>query len=1015
MPPSQKKKKPKGIRKGRGKEEEKEEEEEQQQQHRVSEQIEKKFEQTAGVRTRAQKSVFARAIQVVPPEERNNEDDLDGEEEEEKEVDEDEDHRVRFEAKYEVDEDEDHRDRFESKYEVDEDEDADAKIASSSGLPREGDFFHNVEGDQQKTNVAMYPALPRPVLPPPKPNIGREMLERHYDQPRRHRGSSGAGGEGREGRVPVEEKDEDPVEEKDEEKDEDPDGKAPAPEGEGFSVSKPSGKPLPVELRKRVMDALRSGERPSAVAKRFSISRASVYRFITTAEETGQTVPVPLPAGGYRDSALQRTEIEAIARMAVEHPKMTAGEILREAQQKEIITQANITVNHIYRALKKANVGQKKLEPWDVRTKRDPFIVLERRCFHYYQRHNPTFSYNKLFFMDETFVRLNEQQTYGWGRPGQASNRVPKPKGRGQKIGLIAGIAPPNFIHYQILLPTREFETGPLYEKWDITLEEANEVKRHKGILIKDKDGTPLTPDQIKKADVAYLRSYLKYWGVKTMEDQKEIPVAKVHQYIEHLRTKGRVGLPKAGRQSTGGKLLLKNSTALDAALYFRRALKQAAETSHFNFRDRSVVLDNASTHGAPRTVGDDKKVSFLEAEIREELGAKGLIFTPPRSPDKNPVELIFSKVKHYVRHHAPDDGYTQVSLVEAIHAAFRQMHTLVTNDDTSYLSKLARNSGYVATPTGFKTAEAKKCASKPEPRELPQATNQNCNTPAAQLRRKGHIICANPQGLVIKEKRPGEKHWRRVARGKVTQEDEVRNIVPPRASQAAEVDEEELKRIRPRYAGYGVFSKAEEKAKANWVQVKPKSYTNALVNVADSKRKEEEHKRGRGRGRGRGPREWNPQEAFEVIAITDETADDYEIYWADGTQSRTSKEALVAGAPEMVKRWEHLKKQRDNLAKTRERVKDLWNSRKGSRKGGAKFYRIERIVNHRTPPRSKPAQEYLVKWEGYPEDDNMWVDFSNLSRVAAEEYWASQGQHMPQYQKEYFAKQKRQVEVEDE
>jgi transposase len=50
------------------------------------------------------------------------------------------------------------------------------------------------------------------------------------------------------------------------------------------------------------------------------------------------------------------------------------------------------------------------------------------------------------------------------------------------------------------------------------------------------------------------------------------------------------------------------------------------------------VVMDNLGSHKRPRT-----------RELIEAAGAQ-LLFLPPYSPDLNPIELVFSKVKHLLR-----------------------------------------------------------------------------------------------------------------------------------------------------------------------------------------------------------------------------------------------------------------------------------------------------------------------------------------------------------------------------
>jgi transposase len=76
------------------------------------------------------------------------------------------------------------------------------------------------------------------------------------------------------------------------------------------------------------------------------------------------------------------------------------------------------------------------------------------------------------------------------------------------------------------------------------------------------------------------------------------------------------------------------------------------------------VVLDNLSAHG--------------DAEARELIQARGaeLVFLPPYSPDLNPIEKMWSKVKEYLR---KAKARTEAALCEAIGQAL----ATVTPQDT--------------------------------------------------------------------------------------------------------------------------------------------------------------------------------------------------------------------------------------------------------------------------------------------------------------------------------------------
>ena len=96
------------------------------------------------------------------------------------------------------------------------------------------------------------------------------------------------------------------------------------------------GKPLPFELCKRIMEALEAGDRPSHVARRLMVSPATVYRSLGAKKLTGETVPKPLPSGGYRGSFVDCDLITFLAVAAAQNPKLAVKELLDEAGQKDL-------------------------------------------------------------------------------------------------------------------------------------------------------------------------------------------------------------------------------------------------------------------------------------------------------------------------------------------------------------------------------------------------------------------------------------------------------------------------------------------------------------------------------------------------------------------------------------------------------------------------------------------------------------------------------------------------------
>ena len=107
------------------------------------------------------------------------------------------------------------------------------------------------------------------------------------------------------------------------------------------------------------------------------------------------------------------------------------------------------------------------------------------------------------------------------------------------------------------------------------------------------------------------------------------------------------------------------------------------------NLERLRTILDaassNSSAKGDERRVGDYYASCMNSASI-ESAGAK-LLYLPPYSPDLNPIENMWSKVKQHLRSAA---ARTFDALQEAVTAA---LHTITPRDCVGFF----RNCGYVA------------------------------------------------------------------------------------------------------------------------------------------------------------------------------------------------------------------------------------------------------------------------------------------------------------------------------
>jgi transposase len=494
------------------------------------------------------------------------------------------------------------------------------------------------------------------------------------------------------------------------------------------------GRPLPPDLRERVMRLLAAGHGPSDVARRLLVSRQTVYRYRRAAAEQQAAVPTPKPAGGWRHGKVDRRQIVALARLALEHPKDTLEELRRRAAHlfpaDDVPSRSAIS-----RALHKAGVGQRRARFVDKRTESDPLIALERRLFKEAQKNDPVLKRpEKLLFVDESNFRLNEQQARGWGVAGRGA-RVFRSKGQSPTYNVMATIGAGGFLHHVVHKPERaERELAERYEASEL------EAPGH-GVDV----GMPAA--EIRRAPAATLKNVLRAYRVKLSDaDGQPLSLSALRQTVLQLKRSGRLGLLRASRggRFQGGPKKPHRASADDVADY----LELLAEEP--DAADRTVVWDNASSHGAQGTK-EAGKVSVFDRLARQ-LGLGGVVYLPPRSPDLNPIEVLFAYVKRIVRHEAPDDGYAEDELLDAIGRAMDRV-------TPQMIDNWIRGCGYGPQP------------------ERERGPEQNCQTTEADLRRSGHIVCADRRGTVRKVKPAGRKKWKAVSRSQDASDDELEDI----------------------------------------------------------------------------------------------------------------------------------------------------------------------------------------------------------------------------------------------
>jgi transposase len=507
------------------------------------------------------------------------------------------------------------------------------------------------------------------------------------------------------------------------------------------------GTPYPPAIRERVMDLLAEGYSLSNVAKRLSVSRATVIRYKNMARDQHTTIPRPKKQGGYRHSKLNREQIQRLSQLLVKHPKLALHELRTLAIQKGIFKDSGSPPPSIptlwYVLHNKAGMHFTTASFRDPKTSSraeggSAAIPTEAHKFQIAQK---KFSVSNLLFMDETNLTLNMQQHKGWAPRGKKP-LLYRPKGKMMtyNMSVIIGVRP-RTIYYIIKPPDRQYDPIPAtFQAYEF----ADPSKRIQ---------TGYTINQIRSSLLGQkLKSILKEYGVRNSNAK----IAELRDRVEHLQTKGLVGLPRVqrrGGKEKGGPKKPFRSTIYDVVEFFdgftnwwiekKKLSKQALAT-------KMLILDNASTHAAIR-VEDTKHKSVFHRLARERWGLKNIIYQPPRSPQFQPAEVFFAFLKSKLRHYAPPDGLYTEKLM------YKTIDDILTNQITEdMIRNWATGSGYLLSPN----------PQKDKPSEIGEEAHKfkgNACSMKEPLPKSGSIICADKNGTIVKRKLPGQTNWQLV------------------------------------------------------------------------------------------------------------------------------------------------------------------------------------------------------------------------------------------------------------
>ena len=291
-------------------------------------------------------------------------------------------------------------------------------------------------------------------------------------------------------------------------------------------------------------------------------------------------------------------------------------------------------------------------------------------------------------------------------------------------------------------------------QQWEIEPTEKTKLKEY------------LTPDFVESLSAQGLKKELKELGLRAPEtsaaSMREVllRIARTGTRLNELRARDR-GRPSAGGQivpPTGNSHMISeylhqllgigiylhngelvgegnNTCELSSDLGIRGCPSGGKREFRPNVRQMSVLWDNAPSH-QPTT---SKRVSPFQKWVQDKLGLQGVIHTPPYSAWFNPVELFFSYVKRYVRKFAPKD---LTEMLQRIREATAKV-------DGKMIQGWFKKSGFPTGPEHPVTADPN------------EGVVNRCTLPeSARFDRREHVVCADANGTVRREKRPRHTRW---------------------------------------------------------------------------------------------------------------------------------------------------------------------------------------------------------------------------------------------------------------
>jgi transposase len=446
------------------------------------------------------------------------------------------------------------------------------------------------------------------------------------------------------------------------------------------------------DVRQDVATRLTAGQTPKSISETLTISLKTVYRLKRAFRQPDGTY-LAAAASVSTKQAFDRDQLVQISEWLLDEPKLTLAELRQKAVTEECYDSIDAVPDQstLYRQLKRMGFNWGRVKYSDPRAKRG-VIKFERCAFRMAQDNglDPT----TLLSFDESNYHVWDQPRLAWGTNAKPAT-LEKPKGKTLRNSVYATIGfnidadgeYKAIIHWVFIHPRKSWRPLPdEIQEYEIENDERESIKSN------------LSSQIIKALSAAGLKAELKKLVIRSPTNTKE---SMTHTLLRVFRRGSREGELRErgkGRPDTGGQLIPPTGTARMFSEYLHECLapvlqgkgplndidtecrlsadegiEGCPDYAKVEFKpainELSLLMDSAPSH----LPSNHLTVSAFHKYVKDMLGMKGIIWTPPYSPFFNPVELFFSYTKRYIRKQAPQTVPELIARLREVSESYRQ------------------------------------------------------------------------------------------------------------------------------------------------------------------------------------------------------------------------------------------------------------------------------------------------------------------------------------------------------